>query len=232
MERHERGGGDREDQVRGSRRGGAGPPTARIAAAPYLANAAALYGLNSIDQIRELRATLEKEKEKKKGFRAQIVQLQNSLFERTEQVDVLSSRLAHNVTEQHKSASSSIRSHTATAPESPSSSSHQPPTPQVDPAVSLRLRELERENSHLRSVAVTLQSQRDAFEQVARNLQAHSAGVELSFVALQTESQILLKNHHQHVVASTSTKTTLAGYESGLTHLLSLLAKQQEKIKR
>ena len=203
---------DRFDRERERR----GAPPARLVAA-HLQNAAAVYGISSSnDQIRELKSVIEREKEKKKASRALIEQLQHVLNARDEQVRVLSSQL--------------VASQVAGAP-SPQLAGgrereqHENLSP--DPVLIGRIRELERENAHLRGIAVTLQSQRDAFEHVARSLQAHSAGVEASYIALQGESKVLLRDHLQHATAFTAVKKTLNEYEGGLTNLVSLLAKQQ-----
>ena len=95
-----------------------------------------------------------------------------------------------------------------------------------------RLRGLEGENSQLRSVAVTLQSQRDAFENVARQLQDHSLSVERAFEALQLESQAVWEYSQAQEENLRKVKKTQTGYENGLAQLLLLLGRQQEKVKR
>jgi len=106
-------------------------------------------------------------------------------------------------------------------------------TREYDPSVSLsRQKGLEAENTQLRSVALTLQSQRDAFESVAHQLQTHSQAVESAFGALQQEAQSVWDHCLQQEDLMRKAKTTQTGYENGLAQLLLLLGRQQEKIKR
>ena len=225
-ERIDRGmeGSHRPERIDRERRGA---PPARLVAAHHLQSAAAAYGVNNSHdhQVRELKGVLEREREKKKASRALIEQLQNTLSSRDEQIRVLSSQL---VAAQVSSGSPMERESERSMMRERGG---QPSMLSPDPSLVARIRELERENAHLRGIAVTLQGQRDAFEHVARNLQAHSAGIEASFIALQGESQVLLRDHHQHATAIAAAKKTLHGYEGGLTQLLSLLSKQQEKMR-
>ena len=96
----------------------------------------------------------------------------------------------------------------------------------------MRARGLEAENGQLRSVAITLQNQRDAFEAVARQLQGHAIAVETAFGSLQAEAFAVLSYSQAQDEALKRAKRSQTGYESGLSQLLLLLAKQQEKVKR
>jgi hypothetical protein len=224
-------GSHRSERIDRERRGA---PTARLVAAHHLQSAAAAYGVNiSAEQVKELKGVIEREKEKKKASRALIEQLQHTLNARDEQIRVLSSQLvAAHVS--GASGSPALERDSERIREGRSEHDighHHQHRQSPDQSLGARIRELERENAHLRTIAVTVQAQRDAFERVARNLQTHSSSVEASFIALQGESQVLLRDHHQHAIAITVAKKTLLGYESGLTHLLTLLTKQQEKMR-
>ena len=91
---------------------------------------------------------------------------------------------------------------------------------------------LEAENAQLRAVAGALTTQRDAFESLARQLQAHAVGVEGAFTALQAEARELWSHVSGLEDAARRAKRTQTAYEAGLAQLLMLLGKQQAKIRK
>ena len=267
-------------------------PAAKQVAA-HLAAATSLYGIKESkdEEMRDLRAQVIAEKEKKMVARAMVEQLQAALNSRDAQVRSLMAQLSSMETQvasataavaaaeaaaaeakkQHAAEAGRANEAAAAAAEaaaaaaaakaappapgdlsafhgphrsspggfhslassSSSSSSSSSPHREYDPNVSLsRLRGLEGENSQLRSVAVTLQSQRDAFESVARQLQDHSLSVEKAFEALQHESQAVWEYSQVQEENLRKAKQTQTGYENGLAQLLLLLGRQQEKVKR
>lgn len=196
--------------------------------ATALSGTAALYGVReggattlvpnsgAIEEVRELRAALERELEKKRTARSLIDQLQRLLAlkdARITQLEVESLQQAQVIS----SHSTAMEGHSFN-----------------NEVASLRARAsaAESENAQLRGIAGLLQGQRDAFESVARQLQGHAVAVEGAFGKLQSEAQTLWTHAQSLDDALRRTKRSQTAYEAGLAQLLMLLGKQQAKIRK
>ena len=217
------------------------------AVAAHLAAATALYSVpasaadEARERERELRAALEREKDRRRAAETAAEAAASDTRVREEQISTLS---RHLVSAQAEAAAARAEASKRAAAEGSvaSSTTMVAPSAALDAGLQARLRTLETEaaraktfeaeNAHLRSVAVTLQGQRDAFESVARQLQSHAVAAEAAFTSLQAEAGALLTSHKTHEEALATARATLQGYETGLTQLLTALGKQQEKIRK
>jgi hypothetical protein len=250
------------------------PPARAVAA--HLAAAAVLYSVPSsaAEELRELRAALEREKERRRAAVGAAEAAHAAVEERDAELARVGRALeralqekaaAERAAERAGAAAASVMAAGAAASASAAAAAAEAAAerdalataallggggggggsalvvPPLDGPMQARLRALEAEaargktfeaeNAHLRSVAVAIQGQRDAFEGVARQLQAHAVTAEAAFSALQGEAGALMASHRVHEDALASARRTLHGYETGLTQLLTALGRQQEKIR-
>ena len=204
-------------------------PKAKDVAA-QMASLSKLYGVSRpahqiSDENAELRFLLDQERQRSGALQGELEQLQGALEERNAQVRELEGALA-------AASASAVRGGGGGGGGSPSYGRADRSALQAENQLFMKARGLEAENQQLRSVAAALQSQRDAFESVARQLQSHSMAVESAFTALQSEAQDVFSHARGLEDAMARARRTQSGYETGLGHLLMLLGKQQEKIKR